>query len=285
MGKPVGSLTSAALYGRTILSNIAHKALKSRVRTREEVMRDYDQGEWSNLLRDAPWNKVSSLAEYNRKAWRESELTAMVDGRLHKIHSRDYYDIKINKLLSIMKEYAGEEEELVELGSGSGTNLLMLSEAGHWRKLTGYELSSTGQEVTRELRERFGLDNIEVGYIDLLDSSSEGYRHLEGKTVFTYYCLEQLPDYTEVVFRKLIDAGIKRAINIEPTWELMKMTSLRDLATITYVWRQDYQRTIVRTARKLAAEGAINIVEAKRLHFVSNYRNDPTLVVWEPTAR
>lgn len=279
---PIGPLKSAAIYGRNTAANIAHKLVKSRTRTRHKVLEDYDQGEWAQLLQLAPWENISTLRDYNRKSWRNENLTAMIDGQLVDISSRDYYDVKFQKLSAIMKTYAGDDDEIVELGSGGGTNLMLMAEADHWKNISGYELSETGQNVTRKLIAHFGLDNVDVGFIDLLDISSEGFDRLQGKTVFTHYCLEQIPDHTDLVFQNLIAAGIKRAIHIEPTWELMKVTSLRDLASISYIWRQDYQRTIVKTAEQFASRNQINLIKAERLNFVSSCRNDPTLVVWEP---
>jgi hypothetical protein len=99
--------------------------------------------------------------------------------------------------------------------------------------------------------------------------------------VYTHYCLEQLPNDTEAVFRNLVAAGVRRAILIEPTYELLSWTSLRDWASRTYVLRQDYQRSIVRAARQLEAEGLITIAHTERLDFVSSYRNAGTLLVFD----
>lgn len=127
----------------------------------------------------------------------------------------------------------------------------------------------------------YRLHRAEFGLIDLLDPSSEGYRRLEGQTVYSHYCLEQLPRETESIFRNLVAAGVRRAILVEPSFELLGRNSLRDLATWSYVLRQDYQRSIVQSARKLEEEGIIRIVETRRLDFVSGHRHFGTLLVFD----
>jgi hypothetical protein len=94
-------------------------------------------------------------------------------------------------------------------------------------------------------------------------------------------CLEQLPDHTERILRNFCSAGAKRVIHVETSFELLRPTSLRDLASISYVWRQDYQRTLIASARRLEAEGLLRIVAAERLHLSPNWRNAPTLLVWD----
>jgi len=100
--------------------------------------------------------------------------------------------------------------------------------------------------------------------------------------VFSFYCLEQLPAHTEAVLTALLRAGVKRVIHMEPGAEMLSFYSLKDLATISYIWRQHYLNDIVSVAKQLEEKGLIRILAAKRLWFAPTLRNTPTLVVWEP---
>lgn len=281
--KPLGAIREIGVYGKSILFDVAHRLLRRRKRGRDQVASDYDQGEWAQQREARNWERADTLEAYVDKSWLDREIVCQVDGRLWRMPAADYYRIRHRIVAAVLRRFAGDEAELVEAGSGTGSNLFALSLDGTWPMLRGLELSPTGRAVAGQIASRFGVEHsISFDEIDLLDPGSPGFRLIEGKAVFTYYCLEQLPDDTERVMRNLRAAKVKRVIHIEPSFELLKLHSLRDLASMSYVWRQDYQRAIVGTARKLAAAGLIRIVAAERLHYSPGWRNAPTLVVWEP---
>lgn len=277
----LGLLSTSAIYARTILTNIAHRLVIRRVRSRRRVASDYDQGEWRDLLNERRWDDCKSLEDYVLST-ETRPITALVEGRLSRIPTRDYYAYRTKKLVETLERFASDTEALVEIGSGAGRNLFALAQSGRWPRMLGLELSPTGREVTRLVAGRFALASINTEHIDLLNPSSEGFANLRGATVFSFYCLEQLPAHTYEVLSNLLYAGVRRVIHIEPTLELFKYSSLKDLATISYIWRQDYQRTIVGVARQLEREGRVRVLATERLNFAPSCRNDPTLLVWEP---
>ncbi len=277
----LGAIASSALYLRTTLANIAHRLVVRRLRSRSQVASDYDQGEWRDVLLAGRWDKCGSLEEYVLSDDRRP-ITAMIGGELIRISVSDYYAYRTKILVDTLRRFGGDAESLVEIGSGAGRNLFALAHGGRWPTLLGLELSPTGREVTRKVAAHFSLPYIQSAEIDLLDASSSGFDRLRGATVFSFYCLEQLPAHTREVMQNLLSAGVKRVIHIEPTPELFSCFSLKDLATISYIWRQDYQRTIVSVARRMEEQGLIRVLEIARLNFAPSCRNDPTLVVWEP---
>jgi SAM-dependent methyltransferase len=282
LGRQALNPVAASLtYARSALLDLLHKAIHRRRRNSSQVASDYDQGQWHDELEAKGWERYADIDDYllHRRA---PPMQAIVDGRLTRLSAHDYYSYRTKLLTDVLASAAGDAETLVELGSGTGRNLFTLARSGHWKKVIGLELSATGREVTRRIAAHSGIDSVESGHIDLLDPSSEGYARLRGAVVFTFYCLEQLPSQTETVLRNLIDAGVRRVIFIEPTLELFKWWRLKDLATILYVLRQDYQRTLVRAVQALADAGRVRILEVRRLHFAPTCRNDPTLIVWEP---
>lgn len=287
---PLGPLHSNYLYAKTIVANLAHRALLRRRRRREQVTADYDAGEWAQQKSARHWLLTPTLEAYADKQWLDRDIVAELEGRLWRLPASEYYRFRRHKLIEILSEYDCGVETIVELGSGTGSNLFSLATTDRWKHILGLELSPTGREVTRCVTERFDLDDrVEVDEIDLLDATSAGFARLQGAVVFTHYCLEQLPNHTETVFRNLAAVGIRRAILLEPSFELLSRASLRDQASRTYVIRQDYQRSIIGVGRKLESEGLIEIVAARRLDFVSSCRNPPTLLVWDlreaPAAR
>jgi hypothetical protein len=279
----LGLLAASSIYLRTIVANIGHRLVVRRLRSRHQVASDYDQGEWRDVLQARRWERCDSLKGYVLST-ETRPITALVGGKLTRIATRDYYAYRTKRLVETLQRFAGDTGSLVEIGSGAGRNLFALAHGGRWSQLLGLELSPTGREVTRSVAERFSLASIQTDHIDLLDPSSAGFGRLRGATVFSFYCLEQLPAHTQEVLGNLLAAGVRRVIHIEPTPELFSYASLKDLATISYIWRQDYQRTIVSVARQMERQGRIRVLAAERLDFAPSCRNDPTLVVWEPVG-
>ena len=52
-----------------------------------------------------------------------------------------------------------------------------------------------------------------------------------------------------------LSLGERRAVLIEPSFELLGLANLRDLASRSYVPRQDYQRSIIRAAASVVRPG------------------------------
>jgi hypothetical protein len=279
--QPLTRIESYANWGRSTVTNIAHRLLKRRRRDGHQVASDYESGEWAQQKVAKRWERVADLTEYADRANDRRTIVATIDGELWRVPAPDYFEFRRHKLIDIISRYDCGSREIVELGSGTGSNLFALATSGRWDRLVGLELSATGREVAEIVAGKFGLTaRVHGHFIDLLDPRSEGFNHLGGAVCFSHYCLEQLPEHTETVFRNLVRAGIKRAIMLEPTYELLGW-SLADWASRSYVLRQDYQRSIIATANKLAGEGLIDIIAVERLDFVSSCRNPPTLLVWD----
>jgi len=272
---------ATALICKSIVESVAHKLIRRRKRVRDQVKSDYDQGEWREQLSAHSWVAARDLKSYVIPDDQRT-IVATVEGRLASISVQDYYEYRTNCIADVLRTYANDSEQLYEIGSGAGRNLFALALVGQWPKLRGLELSPTGMEVTRLAAARFGLSGVSAGPIDLLEPESAGFAELKDATVFSFYCLEQLPAHTEAVLTALLRAGVKRVIHMEPGAEMLSFYSLKDLATISYIWRQHYLNDIVSVAKQLEEKGLIRILAAKRLWFAPTLRNTPTLVVWEP---
>ncbi|BDI59756.1 methyltransferase domain-containing protein [Qipengyuania nanhaisediminis] len=279
--RAVPMLPAMAVFLRSIGVDAIHRLVKRRSRDRAQVAHDYESGDWRREQREAVWRRNPTLIDYADRAHLDRAMQVTVDGKLVTMPAPSYYRFRRHKLASIMEEFASDTTQLVELGSGTGGIVFELASSLPDKTFVGLDLSPRGIAVARTVAEYYGLDRASFDFIDLLDPDSQGYRKLEGQTVYSHYCLEQLPRETEAIFRNIVAAGARRAILIEPSFELLDLTRLSDLATWSYVLRQDYQRSILRTARKLESEGLIRIRAARRLDFVSSHRNCGTLLVFD----
>ncbi|MDP2183054.1 MAG: class I SAM-dependent methyltransferase [Actinomycetota bacterium] len=280
LAKPLSPLREALVFGRSIGVDVAHKAIFRRSRTKQKVTSDYDQGEWADLLRDRKWERSGSLEEYLIPDVR-GRIKVLIDQRVHEVDAEAYYALRSRKLVDILSANDGGASELIEIGCGAGRNLFTLAAHGRWQHIHGFDISPTGLAVIGEVAARFNLTNVSASSIDLLEESYCDHPRLKGSTVFSYYCLEQLPAHAERVIRRLVAAGVRRGLHIEPSLELFSPWRLQDIATVSYIWRQDYQRSLVTAVRSLEKEGLLRMVKAERLGYAPSVRNEPTLVVWE----
>jgi SAM-dependent methyltransferase len=252
-------------------------------RNREQVSAEYDSGSWKAVLEQKSWEQCTSLRDYLVPG-DERLRVAKIKDRLVRIKTSDYYDYRLRTLQDVLAEYAGSESELIELGCGYGANLFSLSLAGRWRSLSGFDISENGIQAAREAARHFNLPAVSFDRLDITDRGDPNYRRIKDKTVYTYYCLEQLKYSTPTVIENIIRAGARRIIHIEPTFELLRMWHPVDLTTYFYVKKQDYQDNLVTTLKNFEKRGLIKILDLKRLYYAPTYRNDPTLICWEPSA-
>ena len=252
-------------------------------RNPEQVSAEYDAGSWKAVLEQRKWAQCASLRDYLVPG-DERVRVAKIKDRLVRIKTSDYYDYRLRVLQEVLEQYAGGERELIELGCGYGANLFSLALSGRWESLSGFDISKNGIRAGREAACHFNLTNVSFDHLDVTDSDDPNYQRIKGKTVYTYYCLEQLKRSTQTVIENIIRAGAGRVIHIEPTFELLRMWHPVDLTTYFYVKRQDYQDNLVTTLKGFEKRGLIKIIDLKRLYYAPTHRNDPTLICWEPSA-
>jgi len=279
-GSRLGAAREAVVFGRSIAVDVAHKLVFRRGRTREKVKSDYDQGEWADLLRDRKWDRSATIEEYLVPATRRT-MRVLVNQRVQDVGVEEYYSFRSRKLVDTIMDNDGGSLSLVEIGCGAGRNLFTLAASKRWDHIHGFDISPTGLAVIEAVKTRFDISSVSASPIDLLDDDYLSHKKLNGATIFSYYCLEQLPNHAENILRKLVQAGVKRGIHIEPSIELFSPWRLQDLATISYIWRQDYQKSVVQAARNLEKEGLLRLLKAERLGYAPSVRNEPTMIVWE----
>jgi SAM-dependent methyltransferase len=279
--QPISWPVAVALLSGDIIKNTLLRLLRPDHRTRQQVASEYDQGDWARALADQRWSRCATLEDYLLPEER-SRRRALIDGRLVSVGTREYYRYRAERLRALLADAAAGADEIVEVGCGTGTNVLTLAADPRWRRLSGYDISPSGIAVARACAAHFGLAQAAFDRIDLTDAGSPGFAALAGQVVFSYYCMEQLRHHMPTVLANLRSAKPRRVVHIEPTLELWSRWRLRDLASRAYTKRRDYQDNLLSSLRGMERDGTIRIFEARRLHFAPTPRYDPTLVVWEP---
>lgn len=120
----------------------------------------------------------------------------LLDGRLSASRS-DYLTVArryLDELERTVSQF--EPRTLLEIGSGTGRNLLWLLHRNVARSGTGLELTPSGVEVANQAAARYGL-KAEFRTFDL--TTSDWADVPPADVVFSVHALEQLPDPSEVL--------------------------------------------------------------------------------------
>lgn len=281
--QPLPAAQALRVLVREAWANLRLLPRQRQHRDTNRVDAEYNSGAWKSALDGKWWLQCRDLREY-LVSNNEHVMVAKVQGRLVRVQARDYYDYRLRLLQELLTTYMDGEAELVELGCGSGQNLFTLALAGRWPRLTGFDISENAVQAARETAQHFRLPDMSFGVLDLTDEANPHYAQLRGKAVFTYYCLEQLKYATAKVLDNFLQAGVRRVVHIEPTYELLRPWSLMDWVNFTYVWRRDYQNNLLKTLRSYERRGLVRILDVRRLYYCPSPRNDPTLICWEPAT-
>lgn len=283
--KPASALELSKAYAVDIARSVRRIAFKNIRRTHDIVDAEYNAGEWGRILSERAWLREPSLEDFLVGHNSASRL-AKVDGQIVRISTSDYYRYRLVALSQLISRLAGDATSLLELGAGFGYNLFSLSLDARWTRLRGLDIAPNGIEAGRQIAGHFGLDGrISFGRIDLTDPADPAFRELEGATILTYFCIEQIPHAVESVVGHILKARPARVINIEPAVDMLDLSSPRDIASRIYIRSMDYQTRLWTLLDELDREGRIRVTARERMNFAPTLHNDGLLYAWEPLGK
>jgi hypothetical protein len=280
--KPASQLDLARAYSADLARSVRRLTLKNVRRTNDVVDAEYNSGQWGRVLAKRAWLGAHNLEDF-LVGQNDMPRLAKVDGQIVRIATTDYYRYRIGALSELLARQAGPAASLLELGAGFGYNLFSLSLDLKWSRLRGFDIAPNGIEAGRQIAAHFRLtDRVSFDRIDLTDATDPAFRELAGGTVFTYFCLEQIPYAVEAVVENILRARPARVINIEPAVEMLKLSHPRDFASRVYIKSMDYQTRLFKRLDGLNDAGRIRILSRERMGFAPTLHNDGLLYAWEP---
>jgi SAM-dependent methyltransferase len=279
---PASTLDLSRAYAIDLARSLRRLAFKNVRRTRDVVDSEYNSGQWDRVLKQRAWLGGRALEEF-LIGQNSAPRLAKVDGQIVRITTSDYYRYRINALSELVKRHSGAATSLLELGAGYGYNLFSLSLDPHWVKLRGFDIAPKGIEAGRQIASHFQLnDRVSFDRIDLTDAGDPHFSELAGNTVFTYFCIEQIPYAVEAVIENIIRARPARVINIEPGIDMLKLSQPRDFTSRVYIQSMDYQTRLFKLLDALDGQGRVRILARERMGFAPTLHNDGLLYAWEP---
>ena len=206
--------------------------------------------------------------------YRQDFIQAVDDGARFEI---EYYKA-VRKI--IFSRYMADVDSVVEFGSGPGTSLLMLSQMYPDKPLIGCDWATSSQEIIKAISERTGKRMTGVRF-DMFQPNND-VSYTDQSAIVSLAAMEQLGDNWQPFFDYLMSTGAKRIIHLEPIVELYDADNLVDFLAIEYHKKRGYLQGFYARLQDLEAQGKVEISEARRLKFGSQYHEAYTLLVWRP---
>ena len=182
--------------------------------------------------------------------------------------------------LWLFRKYLKDFDSIVEFGSGTGHNLVVLSQLYPEKKLYGSDWVPPSVELLNKIKEVYGY-NITAKLFDLFNPD-ESFQIPENSAVITMGTMEQLG----VNYEKFLDFILKKSPRIclqsEPICELYDDKNLLDYVFIKYHQRRGYLSGYLTRLKQLEAEGKIEIIKIQRVFLGNLVQEGYSIIVWKP---
>jgi hypothetical protein len=191
-------------------------------------------------------------------------------------------ELNFNRFLSIclFTKYFEGTDNIYEFGSGSGFNLITLSDIFPDKKLFGLDFSKNAIKIVNKVSEMNKL-NIESLYFDIINPDNS-LKLKTNSAVFTMFSLEQVSNkfYDFILF--LLKRKPKICIHIEPIVELLDENIFSDYLSKKFHIQRNYLNRFLPFLQALEINGLIEIIKLKRIKMKrSNNTECVNYIVWK----
>jgi hypothetical protein len=176
-------------------------------------------------------------------------------------------------------KYLAEFNPIYEFGCGSGRYLFELSNLFPDKNLVGLDWTEASQKVLK-LIAATGR-SVEGVRFNMLQPATD-YALTPGCAVITVGAMEQLGSRFQPFLDYLLANQPRLVVHHEPIPEFYSERTLYDYLALWYHRERDYLSGYWPALQRLAQEGRIEILEARRLHFGDPYNDPESLIVWRP---
>jgi SAM-dependent methyltransferase len=177
----------------------------------------------------------------------------------------------------IFDEYLPGVAHALEIGCGTGLNLIQLRQKFPKMRLTGCDWAGPSQKLVRL------LDSVRGVRFDMRTLDGCGDVLIDAETaVLTLQAMEQLGPNFNALFRWLLERAPQIVIHVEPIMELYDEADTFDALAIDYHRKRGYLEGFLPALDARAATGDIEILETRRTGFGSTFTEAYTIIVWRP---
>lgn len=182
----------------------------------------------------------------------------------------------------LMASFLDGATHVVELGCGTGINLLLAADLFPNAALTGTDWTKATLDILTSLGKTKGREIKPVLYNMLDQSGREDLPITSDTDVLTVHALEQLGPRAKEVVLFLRDKRPRRCLHIEPIVEFYDPADLFDDIARRYHLARGYLQGLLPTLRDLAAQGAVEILGERRVKLGNQFHEAYSYIAWRP---
>lgn len=268
--------------GMTLKRKIYHST-----RTKEIVLKSYDQSTWKKILEKEPWKNAKTLTIFVDTPMEkifgdniENKWLGVINGKLSLFSYNTKSKLQKQLLTETLKKFVKNNDKIIEIGCGYGRNLFSLRDQGFQNEITGYDFSENSISAAKKINNYF---NSEINF-DVVDMTKDlRSKNLKNKLIFTFHSFEQIKYDTKTVIEDLINSDVSQVIHFEPISELYGY-DVRDITSFLYIKARDYQDNLLKTLKDFEKIGKLKILQCERTNFAENPFHETCLIRWTPTS-
>ena len=199
------------------------------------------------------------------------------------IKTDKYFGCRMDQLIRklVLYKFVNKTSNIIELGSGTGNNQILINKLFPKIKQTASDWSSPSLSINRLISKKIKKD-IKIIKLNMIDL--KGWENLEidkNSLLLTTHSLEQLSGYSSNLLQKILNSNFKRVINIEPIIENYDQQNLLDFLAISYHKKRNYLTNWLYNLEKLERKKEIKFIFNKRFKFGDKFHEAYSVIVWE----
>jgi hypothetical protein len=171
---------------------------------------------------------------------------------------------------------------LLELGSGTGINLLLAADLFPAARLAGSDWTCAAFDILASLARSKDRAITPVLYNMLDDSGGDDLPITSATDVLTVHALEQLGPRAPAVVEFLLEKRPRRCLHIEPILEFYDPADPFDDIARRYHMARGYLQGLEPTLQRLAQAGKIEILGQTRVRLGNTYHEAYSYIAWRP---
>ncbi len=257
----------------------------SKVRTLDDIEREYGHDKWGALLERAK-HADKPLTVDDVDVWFNEgtpEFLISIKDKLEPSTQIDacnkyYFNIVYDTLVKHAPASA-----LVELGAGYGSVLFHLSRREPFSSmpLMAGDYTDSGLELMKLIAETHKV-KLEVAHCDFTHPNLTDLPIPEDAIIYTSFAAKCVPNLPDSFVESLVKFRPKVVVNFEPCYHHYDQDSLLGFLRRKYVEVNDYNRNFIPLLKKYEKKGLIKILSEETNIFGVNALLPASIIAWSP---
>ncbi|HEV2161880.1 MAG TPA: class I SAM-dependent methyltransferase [Stellaceae bacterium] len=238
---------------------------------------------WGEVAKELASKQIT--IEALRPPYFRGEPTCRMDGRyIRPLEASFEYDASLALRRLIFDRYLGGYDRVVEIGCGTGINLLILAAQFPTLKLVGCDWATPSRDIVNAMARQSGRA-IKGCLFNMLTAEGWNGTDIDRRTaVLTVHALEQLASNWRPFLEFILARNPGFVLHIEPILELYDPASSFDDQARRYHLKRGYLQGYLPALRDLAQAGRIALDVTRRLRFGGLYHEAYSIVAWRPAG-